>query len=356
MCAPSGDGTRGLPGIATTRNGDRYTASFSGTSASAPIVSGVAALVRSVNSDLTWRDVKLILAASARRNDASNSGWERGALKYGSTSARYNFNHEYGFGTVDAGAAVALAQNWTNLLPELREIEAESGDLDLAIPDAPTSGSSTLVTTSLTVDSYVGFVEFVEVNAEFDHPSFRDILMFLASPSGARSRIVFAARTTLFNSDGTTTKLLHPLTESFRFGSARHLGENAAGTWTLRITDEFENDVGTLKSWSLKIYGHGFTAGVPLVTTTMPVNQALAVEWTAPVDSGDPDAEITSYDVRYAKFSDMSSSRWTLVRRAWIPARGDLRYVIRNLENGTKYDVQVRRHRRGRWPLVRDRE
>ena len=98
VCAPSGDGTRGLPGIATTRNGDRYTASFSGTSASAPIVSGVAALVRAVNSNLSWREVKLILAASARRNDASNSGWERGALKYGSTSARYNFNHEYGFG------------------------------------------------------------------------------------------------------------------------------------------------------------------------------------------------------------------------------------------------------------------
>ena len=223
----------------------------------------------------------------------------------------------------------------------MREIEAESGDLDLAIPDAPTSGFLTTVTTSLTIDSYVGFVEFVEVNAEFDHPSFRDLLIFLVSPSGTESRLVFAAQTTLHRSDGTTEKLTHALTESFRFGSARHLGENAAGTWTLRITDAYENDVGTLKSWSLKIHGHGSTAGVPLVTTT-PVNGALAVEWTAPDDTGDPDAEITSYDVRYAKFSDMSSSRWTLVRRAWIPARGDLRYVIRNLENGTKYDVEVR--------------
>ena len=298
VCAPSGDRTRGLPGIATARNGNRYTDSFSGTSASAPIVSGVAALVRAANSDLTWRDVKLILAASARKNDASNSDWERGALKYGSTSARYNFNHDYGFGVVDAGAAVALAQNWTNL-PTMREIEVQSGDLDLAIPDAPSSGSSTRVTTSLTVDSYVGFVEFVEVNAEFDHPSFRDLLIFLVSPSGTKSRLVFAAQTTLHRSDGTTEKLTHALTESFRFGSARHLGENAAGTWTLRITDAYENDVGTLKSWSLKIYGHGSTAGVPLVTTT-PVNEALAVEWTAPDDTGDPDSEITSYDVRHA--------------------------------------------------------
>ena len=264
VCAPSGDGTRGLPGITTTRNADRYTRSFSGTSASVPIVSGVAALVRAVNSDLTWRDVKLILAASARRNDPSNSTWQQGARKYDatgqSTSERYRFSHEYGFGTVDAGAAVALAQNWTNLLPELREIEVESGTLDLAIPDAPTSGSSTVVTTSLTVDSYVGFVEFVEVNAEFDHPSFRDILMFLVSPSGTRSRIVFAARTTLLHSDGTTTKLLHPLTESFRFGSARHLGENATGTWTLRITDEFgerRGDAPVVEPQDLRARFHG---------------------------------------------------------------------------------------------------
>ena len=353
VCAPSGDGSRGLPGIATTRNGDRYTDSFSGTSASAPIVSGVAALVRAANTDLTWRDVKLILAASARRNDPSNSTWQQGARKYDATgqptSERYRFSHEYGFGMVDAGAAVALAQNWTNLLPELREIEVESGTLDLAIPDAPTSGSSTVVTTSLTVDSYVGFVEFVEVNAEFDHPSFRDLLIFLRSPSGARSRIVFAARSTLSDSDGTTTKLPHPLTESFRFGSARHLGENATGTWTLAITDEYGDDVGTLQSWSLKIYGHGSTAGVPLVTTT-PVNEVLAVEWTTPVDTGDPDAEITSYDVRYK-----SDASWRMVRRRLGP--GPRRPALRHPQPGERHRVRragARRHRRGQWPLVRD--
>ena len=175
--------------------------------------------------------------------------------------------------------------------------------------------------------------------------------MFLVSPSGTRSRLVFAAQTTLFRSDGTTEKLVDPLTESFRFGSARHLGENAAGRWTLRITDEFENDVGTLKSWSLKIYGHGSTAGVPLVTTT-PVNQALAVEWTPSDDSGD--SEITSYDVRYirSEATDKSHTRWTTVRSAWVSARGDLRYVIRNLANDEEYDVQVRAvsaEGNGRW-------
>ena len=93
-------------------------------------MSGVVALMRSVNPALTWRDVKLILAASARKNDPGNSGWEEGALRYGSTTARYSFNHEYGFGMVDAAAAVDLAaaavdltDGWTNA-PAMRTTTA----------------------------------------------------------------------------------------------------------------------------------------------------------------------------------------------------------------------------------------
>ena len=132
VCGPSNG--RGVPGIATTDNGNRYQDSFGGTSAATPMVSGVAALVRKANDALTWRDVKLILAASARQNDASNSGWETGASKYG-TSGNYEFNHEYGFGVADAQAAVNLAETWANV-PILREISARSGNISLSIPDA----------------------------------------------------------------------------------------------------------------------------------------------------------------------------------------------------------------------------
>ena len=72
VCAPSNSGRPGLPGITTTHQSNRYRDSFGGTSAAAPIVSGVAALVRAANNTLTWRDVKLILAASARQNDSGN--------------------------------------------------------------------------------------------------------------------------------------------------------------------------------------------------------------------------------------------------------------------------------------------
>ena len=159
VCAPSSDVARGTPGIATTDNGHRYTDSFGGTSAATPMVSGVAALVRGVNSDLTWRDVKLILAASARRNDPDDSGWDTGALRYGSATERYRFNREYGFGVVDAKAAVDLARTWTNV-PTLREIGAESGVMDLAIPDASSAGPGDTLSSSLTLGPHVGFIEF----------------------------------------------------------------------------------------------------------------------------------------------------------------------------------------------------
>ncbi|MDE2822558.1 MAG: S8 family serine peptidase, partial [Chloroflexota bacterium] len=127
VCAPSNDETDLHQGILTTENSDRYYEEFGGTSSSTPIVAGVAALVRSANPDLTWRDVKLILAGSARKNDPRNTGWQDGARKYGSTLelGRYHFNHEYGFGVVDAKAAVDLAKEWRSP-PSLESVPLES--------------------------------------------------------------------------------------------------------------------------------------------------------------------------------------------------------------------------------------
>ena len=135
VCAPSGDRSQDRQGAPGTATYDRYTRAYSGASISTALVSGVAALVRKANPALTWRDVKLVLAASARKNDASDSGWASGAFKYGSTTDRYNFNHKYGFGVVDAKAAVDLAASWTNLPQMGQTVGGSAVDLDLAIAD-----------------------------------------------------------------------------------------------------------------------------------------------------------------------------------------------------------------------------
>ncbi len=296
VCAPSSSG-RGLQGITTTDIPDRYRDNFGGASAATPIVTGVVALVRAANTDLTWRDVKLILAASARKNDASNTGWDEGALKYGSTSDRYEFNHEYGFGMVDAAAAVALADGWTNV-PALRTQGASSGALGtpgdprIHIPDGGTA-----VELALSLDAYVSFIEFVEVEIDFRHDRFRDLRIELESPSGTVSELSAPA-----------SAITRHYYNAHRFGSAKHLGESAEGTWTVRFTDEVSTKSGAVNSWRIKVYGHGQNPGYVDIDDARAGPGAVTLAWKEPADIGG--SAITSYDLRYKRRTD---SVWTEV-------------------------------------------
>jgi subtilisin-like proprotein convertase family protein len=250
VCAPSSDRRADYRSIVTTENSDRYSNTFGGTSASASIVSGVAALMRHANPELTWRDLKLILAASARKNDPENTGWEDGARRYESDSATevYSFNHEYGFGVVDAKAAIDLARNWSNFppLPPMKSERAASGSINTPIPEAPSFGNPGTVTSKLTLNTGIRFTEFVEIRASFRRTSLRDLDIELVSPSGAVSKLAEP----YYTIDGV------PLSGEIRFGSAKHLGEDPNGQWTLRMTDRIRFGTGTLDSWSIKVYGH----------------------------------------------------------------------------------------------------
>ena len=341
VCAPANDRPGvlgGTFGILTTEHSDRYERDFAGTSAAAPIVSGVAALMRSANPDLTWRDLKLILAASARKNDPGSSGWEDGAGKYGSDSAtdRYHFNHEYGFGVVDAGAAVALAKEWSNI-PPLESSTEVSSQPGLQVPDAPDNGDPTTVTSSLALDTSIGFTEFVEVTVAFRHNSFRDLEIELVSPSGAVSRLA-EDFDTYSNSLGFVL-----MYGAFRLGSARHLGEDPNGEWQLRVTDRVHVASGILDAWRITVYGHDRTPDAPTVDSVAGGQDSITVAWTAPVQTAG--SAVTAYDLRYIPVDADGTvdSGWTVVNDAWTAdAGGNLEYTIIGLTQGTRYDIQVR--------------
>ena len=264
VCAPSAN--------ITTDNLNRYRQDFDGTSAAAPIVSGVAALVRSANPSLTWRDVKLILAGSARKTDPDNAGWEEGALKYGSDTERYSYNPEYGFGVVDATAAVELAQDWTTLPPFLNS-SAETARTALPIPETENGSDPTPLASKLSVISHVNFIEFVEVHVSVVHPAFRELRITLESPSGTTS-VLMPGEGTFEEEVGWWTYMDVP----FRMGSARHLGEDPNGTWTLRVSDHWEDIEGILKGWSIKFYGHGDSTAIQRITGTAQVYETLTVD------------------------------------------------------------------------------
>ena len=353
VCAPSKDGwdeeLRDHRGIVTTENSDRYQSDFSGTSAATPIVSGVAALLRQANPDLSWRDLKLILAASARKNDAGNPGWAEGARKYEADLAedRYHFNHEYGFGMVDAGAALDLARGWTGV-PLLMSDGAESQEA-VTIP-APSGSTLQTVTTTLTLNTGMRFTEFVEINTDFDHGSFRDMEIELVSPSGAVSQLAVPFDTryytaTYTRADGSTYDDTYfvRLNGEFRFGSASHLGEAPNGEWTLRLTDHFPARGGTLRAWSINVYGHASRPAAPAITAPFTTGaDFLAIAWATPVDDGG--SVITAYDLRYIETADDETvdANWEEVEDAWTTGSGPLNYIITGLTGDTQYDVQVR--------------
>ncbi len=78
-----------------------------GTSAAAPLVSATAALVLSVNPNLTARDVQQVLALSAHH-------WDLADPSLVTNAAGLAISHNTGFGVVDAGEAVRLAKRWVN--------------------------------------------------------------------------------------------------------------------------------------------------------------------------------------------------------------------------------------------------
>ena len=317
----------------TAANAGRYRDDFGGTSSSAPVVSGVVALMREANPELTWRDVKLILAASARKNHPDHSGWESGTPKYrsGSDTDRYWFNHEYGFGVVGAAEAVELATEWVNV-PPLRTASASSPDALITIPNPESGTEPTTVTSSIALDTDIEFIEFVQIDGHFGHSSFRTLDIELVSPSGAVSTLAYiddnASRSRFYG--------------EFRFGSARHLGEGPPGTWTLRVTDRFPGSApsGLLRGWSITVYGHAAPPGAPTVESATPGPGSIAVAWAAPTDAGG--TAVTGYDLRHipTDAADKDDGSWTLVTDVWDA--GTLRHRIGGLANGTEYVIEVR--------------
>ena len=258
VCAPGSD-------IVTTDNNDIYTFEFPGTSNSAAVVSGVAALMREVNSDISWRDLKLILASSTDQG-TRDRGWNRRALQYGSDSEYYFYNPKFGFGTVDAAAAAELAGNWNKVPPQMRPVTVSSGNINTVIPDFTTGNSEedvsvvfTLTVPDIDIPGTEVFTEFIEIGINFTHPFFPFLSIEITSPDGTVSKLTeaYPADAISHLSDGSVTVNDFKYTgREHRFGLANHLGTDPAGEWTLKITNNSPAGTGILHSWNIKVYGH----------------------------------------------------------------------------------------------------
>ncbi|MDF0545532.1 S8 family serine peptidase [Sphingobium sp. H39-3-25] len=253
-------------------NGSAFGSDFEtaqGTSFATPIVSGVVALMLEANPTLGYRDVQDILALSAKRVDVANTGWAYNGAKNWNGGAMH-ISHDYGFGEVDARAAVRLAESWatthvvTDSNPSTFDLQtrtASSGTLNAALVD------NGVLTRTLTIPASGTFaVEHAEVRLTLDHQQIGDLVVTLISPTGTRSVLIDRPGKTPGSTDAAdrgdgATNLDYTLMTTLSRGEA------AAGNWTLEVRDAVTGQTGTLKSWTVTLTGKANEADEVFVYT-----------------------------------------------------------------------------------------
>ena len=255
VSAPAGSVTTDVTGTGVgydgLLNGD-YTNAFGGTSASAPIVTGVVALILDANPLLGWRDVHAILSLSAigtgsiyggpantehfgwRWNKANN--WNGGGLHY---------SEDYGYGMVNAYNAVRMAEVWSLFMPQAQTSTNEQTlstgliNANMALVDGGTLIYNFNVTQNMSL-------EHVSLDVNFTHANLTQLRIQLVSPSGTSMNLYNGTTGTMSTSD---------LGLSYAFGLDGLRGEQMAGTWSLRIQDTTLGESGTLNSVELTGFG-----------------------------------------------------------------------------------------------------
>jgi subtilisin-like proprotein convertase family protein len=212
-----------------------YTGLFGGTSSACPLAAGVIALMLDANSELGWRDVQEILIRTATKCDAGDLGWvERQEM--GQT---YHFNHKYGAGLIDAEAAVAMAQGWPKLGLRTSAVREQTYPAEM-IPDNNPAG----VEHTFVFDEAELRVEHVVVTVDIRHGSRGQLEIEVESPGGMRSTIA---------PNRPRDKGNH--FKNWPFMSVRHWGEQAVGTWKVRVKDRANKVGGTLNRIRVELFG-----------------------------------------------------------------------------------------------------
>lgn len=236
-----------------------YTMSFSGTSAAAPMVSGIVALMLDANPLLGYRDVQEILAYSARNSDTGHAGWQVNGAN-NANGGGLHVSDTYGFGLVDAHAAVRLAESWTaqsTFGNRYVVTLSDSGSALISENNASGALRSLHVGTPMRIDR-------VEVDLDISHTHIGDLRVELTSPDGTRSLLLDRAGVGSLSATGSSQDNI-----GFTFGSVQYWGETGAGTWSLRVIDAGTGNTvgGVLNSWTLRLIGDAYTADDQYVYT-----------------------------------------------------------------------------------------
>ena len=276
VSAPSG-GARDVGHILTAGVGVETCAdSGQGTSFSTPVVSGVIALMLEARPSLTWRDVQGILAQTSKSvpNDTED-------LTKTTNGAGFWHSEWYGFGIIDAKAAVEAAIDWNLFTTELQAIG--SSPIENAVL-SDSNGNEFISTIQLdpTGDQYPeNFIaESTVVLLDLSHYNRGDLEIELTSPSGTSSTLHPGKRpeNNQINSN-----------ERWKLMTVRNWGESPTGNWQLRVRDLVDREGSTnnnvFRGWQIIVYGRDMS-GVPTnEPTKAPTNVPTNVPTPNPTQS-----------------------------------------------------------------------
>ncbi|XP_012281896.1 furin-like protease 2 [Orussus abietinus] len=234
------------------------TVEHTGTSASAPLAAGIAALALEANPSLTWRDMQYLVVLTSRSGPLEKEpGWILNGVKR-------KVSHKFGYGLMDAGAMVSLAEQWTNVPPQHI---CKSQEINEERPIDPTYGYSLSVYMDVSgcagTLNEVRFLEHVQCKVSLRFFPRGNLRLLLTSPMGTTSTLLFERPRDVLSSNF----------DDWPFLSVHFWGEKADGRWTLQVINagsRHVNSPGILKKWQLIFYG---TATNPIRIRMQQYNQ-----------------------------------------------------------------------------------
>ena len=234
----SGLGNSGIYTSDWSTSSHGCTAYFGGTSAAAPSLSGVLALVLSIRPELSWRDVQYLIVKTAVPFSLDISGWEK-------VAKGRMYNHYFGFGVLNAYRIVEEAKKHV-LLREMTSLQSPVLTENQSFSPKMNASSSFRVTEELVTGAKLKRLEQITVTLNIDVQVRGDVAVYLESPHGLISELLPGRR---YDTD---TSGFH----NWVVSTVKHWDEDIIGVWKLVIVDIHDNQHdGLWKDWKITFFG-----------------------------------------------------------------------------------------------------
>ncbi|TPX31557.1 hypothetical protein SmJEL517_g05142 [Synchytrium microbalum] len=282
--------------IYTTDKGNgQCSGSHGGTSAAAPIVSGVLALVLEIRPDLTWRDVQYLIVNAATPFNLTYPDWQP------SYHPDRKYATKFGFGKLDANRIVQMAKTWKNVGPNTILTSPVSW-IELNLPQDQAGVSNTItIDDALIKEAGLLRIEHVQVVVSISHSKRGEVEAKLTSPNKIVSYLAERRSGDVSNAGF----------KNWTFMTVKHWDEPPLGQWTLTVIDQVNPaNTGIWHSWYLKLWGEHINSSSTILpsptSTSIPsLFGATPTSTIEPITSPISDKPITSP-------SSSSISGWVL--------------------------------------------